>query len=107
MPYNPLDWMDGQTVVNEANLDHMEQGIAAATTTAEAAVPTSSKGQPNGVASLDATGKVPAGQLPPPPSGITWKGAYSAVTTYAPGDIVSYNGRYWLAAQSSSGSTPS
>ena len=107
MAYPKTDWMDGQTVVNEANLDKMEAGIAAAHVTADAAVPTSTKGQPNGVPSLDATGKVPASQLPPAPAGITWKGAYSAATSYVAGDIISYNGRYWLAAQPSSGSTPS
>jgi len=107
MAYTPLDWMDGQTIVNEANLDHMEQGIDVAHDIAEAAIPKTEKAQALGVASLGADGKVPAAQLPPAPAGITWKGAYSAVTSYVPGDIVSYNGRYWLAAQSSSGSTPS
>jgi hypothetical protein len=65
-----------------------------------------SKGVANGIPSLDATGKVPAGQLPAPPSGITWEGAYSAATPYQAGDVVSYGGRYYLALQNSTGSTP-
>jgi hypothetical protein len=47
--------------------------------------------------------EAPAPTVPP---GITWRGAYSAATAYVPGDIISYAGRYWLAAQASTGSTP-
>ena len=38
--------------------------------------------------------------------GVTWRGAYSGATPYVAGDLVSYAGRYWLAAQASTGSTP-
>lgn len=107
MAYTPLDWMDGQTVVNEANLDHMEQGIDQAHDIAEAAIPKTEKAVAQGVATLGADGKVPATQLPPQIPGITWEGVYSAVVSYQPGDVVSYNGRYWLAVQNSSGTTPS
>jgi hypothetical protein len=107
MAYTKTDWMDGQTVVNEANLDKMEQGIYDAHVLAEAQIADAEKGQPLGVATLGADGKVPTAQLPPQIPGITWEGVYSAVTSYQPGDVVSYNGRYWLAVQNSSGTTPS
>lgn len=43
----------------------MLRAIAAATAQSTGAIPESEKGQPNGVASLDGTGKVPASELPP------------------------------------------
>jgi len=56
-PYVPTDWSDGQTPVDEAHLDKIEAGIAAAQRLEE-------KGAVNGYAALDATGKVSAAQLP-------------------------------------------
>ena len=43
----------------------------------------------------------------PPAEGVSWEGAWASGTAYTPGDIVSYNGRYWLAAQANTGSAPS
>lgn len=68
---------DGMMTVNanfakvQAGVDAVEQGVASATATAndaktkaDAAVPASQKGMANGVAPLDAAGKVPAAHLP-------------------------------------------
>lgn len=55
------------------------------------AVPTTAVGQPNGVASLDSSGKVPAGQLPDVSGGFilsTEKGAASGVATLDSGTKV-------------------
>lgn len=57
MTYTPTDWVDGVTLVGAAQMDKIEAGLIAAE---EKAL----KGQANGYASLDPTGKVPAAQLP-------------------------------------------
>ena len=74
----------------------------------DSVIPLDQKAVANGVASLGSDGKVPTAQLPPISAGggVVWEGAYSAATAYQAGDLVSYNGRYWLAAQPSTGSTP-
>ena len=51
------------TTIN-ASITTLTTGLAAATVTANAAVPTSSKGAANGVASLDSGGHIPTSQLP-------------------------------------------
>lgn len=56
-PYAPTDWSDGATPVDAVHMDKIEAGIAAAQIVEE-------KGVANGYAALDATGKVPAAQLP-------------------------------------------
>lgn len=63
MPYNPTDWIEGQTALGPTNLNKMEQGIAAAATLAEGAVPASSLTSPGGteplkVAVTNADGRV-------------------------------------------------
>jgi hypothetical protein len=66
MPYSPKDWRDGPaggTPINAAALEDIEQRLAAHADTKQSA---SQKGQPNGYASLDGSGRVPASQLPPP-----------------------------------------
>ena len=56
------------------------------------------------------TGQEPAPLVPEPepviPPAITWEGAWSGATTYQAGDVVAYGGRYWLAAQGNTNSTP-
>ena len=66
----------------------------------------SEKALANGYPSLDATGKVPAAQLPAGGGGVTYRGAYAGATAYNPGDIVTYNGIDYMAAQASTGQTP-
>lgn len=41
MPYDPTTWVDGVTTLGPTNLNHIEQGIDAATDTADGAVPKS------------------------------------------------------------------
>lgn len=70
MTYVVTDWSDGQTPVDATHLDKIEAGIATADATAALAQPLAQKGAVNGYASLDATGKVPSSQLPPPPAAV-------------------------------------
>jgi microcystin-dependent protein len=76
--YTPTTWVDGTTPINAANLNKIEQALDTADDSiqdhsgrinaVEAEVDTkmdqSLYGIPTGVATLDATGKVPAAQLP-------------------------------------------
>lgn len=67
MPYTEQTWHDLPTQdspINAARLTHIEDGVAAATTTADAAIPGLQKGAANGVAALDGNTKVPTGQIP-------------------------------------------
>lgn len=67
MAYTPQAWVngkDGGTPLSAARLAHMEDGIAGAAAVADAALPASQKGAPNGVATLGADGLVPTAQIP-------------------------------------------
>lgn len=67
MPYTPKTWEDAPstaTPIVAAELNRMEAGIASGVTTAEAAVPRNEVGAAEGVASTDASGRVPLAQLP-------------------------------------------
>lgn len=80
MTYSKQSWADNSasTPLSAARMSHIEDGIAAvdsaaataqataasAQTTANAAVPATQVGAASGVASLDATGKVPTAQVP-------------------------------------------
>lgn len=80
MSYNKQTWADGDTggtPISATRLNYIENGIAAAASTADAAastanaaIPAAQKGVANGVASLDSTGNVPATQLANAPTTI-------------------------------------
>ena len=100
MAYTRTDWMDGQTVVSEANLDKMEQGIYDAHVLAEAQIADAEKGQPLG--RRDARGGRQGARprsFPRRSPASPGRARTRRSPRYQPGDIVSYNGRYWLAAQ--------
>jgi hypothetical protein len=69
MPFTPVTFIDGVTLLNKATFDALQAGVIAAERTENKAVA-------NGYASLDATGKVPVAQLP---------GAAGAVPTFTYG----------------------
>lgn len=54
------------------------RAVAVATAAALGAIPDSEKGQPNGVATLDASGKIPTAQMPV--GDVTYKGNWNATT---------------------------
>lgn len=78
MSYTPTNWVDGTTPVNAALMNKIEQALDTQDSTIEnhdgrldtvetevdAKLEASAAGAPLGVATLDATGKVPAAQLP-------------------------------------------
>lgn len=67
MAYTPQTWHDSpatDTPIDSSHLTHIESGIQAAAATADAALPATQKGAANGVATLDATSKLPATQVP-------------------------------------------
>jgi hypothetical protein len=94
----PVNWVDGVTPVNAANLETMEADTAAKQAAAE-------KAQANGYAPLDASAKVPLVHLPPV-SGVDYIGGWGAGTPYKRGDVVRYNGNDYLAVNDSTGVTP-
>lgn len=68
MSYTPQNWVNkqtgaGATPLSAGRLNYMENGIAAAASAADAAIPAAQKGVPNGVAPLDINGLVPASML--------------------------------------------
>lgn len=68
MAYTQQNWVNkttgtGSTPLSAARLSYIENGIAAAASTADAAIPAAQKGVANGVASLDGSSQVPANQL--------------------------------------------
>jgi hypothetical protein len=101
MVYIPFDWRDNIDMVDEAHLDHMEQGIATADAAAAAnaaALPgkenKSEKGAALGYTPLDGTSKVPLAFLPPiAPGGasLAFLGDWAA-GTYQDGDVAVRNG---------------
>lgn len=77
MDFQKKDWQF-RDVISENELNRMEDGIEEGITKAEQAqqsaqnkIDQSEKGQPGGVATLDASGKVPESQLPELPSPVT------------------------------------
>jgi Carbohydrate-binding module family 5/12 len=94
----PVDWVDGVTWVNAANLEIMEADIAAKQVSAD-------KGAANGYAPLDASSKVPLVNLPPV-SGVDYIGTWGAGVAYKKGDVVTYQGKDYMAVNDSTGVTP-
>lgn len=102
MAYTPTTWVDNVTPVNAANLNKVETGLDAAdqaatdaAAAAETKIPLTEKAAVNGVASLDATGKVPTAQLPPVGADLSYDGDWVA-GTYQDGDIVVKDGVAYL-----------
>ncbi|MHB8681285.1 MAG: glycosyl hydrolase family 28-related protein [Acidimicrobiales bacterium] len=58
---------------------------------------TANRAQPNGYASLDNTGNIPAVQLGNVPANVRYRGAWQANTTYAVNDAVTNNGGFYVA----------
>lgn len=73
MPYSPIDFINSNTDLDELTLDHLQQGVIDAERVEY-------KGAVNGYAALDATGKVPAAQLP------------AAASSAIPGEIRMWSG---------------
>jgi len=99
MPYAPTDWVNGTTPLNDANLDHIEQGI----TDAHAGLPPSPSGQDGkflSVAGGAMVWAVPSG------GGVDYENDWAAGTPYQQGDVVIHNGVQYLAVNPSTGSTP-
>ena len=50
---------------------------------------------------------VPLGAAPvPPPNAVEWKGLWSAATTYQAGHLITYGGKYYIAAITSTNVVP-
>lgn len=67
MAYSKQTWANGSaggTPLSAARLQHLEDGLEAAATVADDAIPATQKGASSGVATLDSGGKIPATQLP-------------------------------------------
>jgi pectate lyase-like protein len=85
-PQGPWEnYPDTSTPITAEKLTGFDDGIAAATaqanaarTTATLAVPLAQRGADNGVATLDANGKVPSDQLPTNPEGVFYVADYGA-----------------------------
>src|SRR5215510_14220988 len=75
-------FVDGVTPLNAVNMNKLQTR--------------DEEGQANGYASLDATGKVPVGQLPAIGAQLTYEGDWAAPTTYDDGDVVVRNGIVYL-----------
>jgi hypothetical protein len=111
-PYTKVNWTDNVTPENATTLGKMDQGIKdvddalVLVETGKQAI--SEKGQVNGYASLDGTGKVPLAQLPPISSGggIDYENDWSGAVPYAAGDVVKFNGVEYLAVNPSTNQAP-
>ena len=75
-------FVDGVTPLNAVNMNKLQTR--------------DEEGQANGYASLDATGKVPVGQLPAIGAQLTYEGDWAAATTYDDGDVVVKGGIAYL-----------
>ena len=72
MTYTPVDWTDGVTPVNAANLDHIEQGID------------------------DVDSRLTVIETTPQGAELTYEGDYAGATTYQDGDVVMKDGVAFL-----------
>lgn len=94
MAYAEQAWTngkDGGTPLSAARLTHIEDGIAAAATVADAAIPAAQKGAANGVATLAADGTIPTAQIPAlalvTAQAVASQAAMLALANVQPGDI--------------------
>jgi hypothetical protein len=107
--YVPTDWVDGDTPVNAANLDKLEQGLAAASQDALGALagnPPDPTSQPDGKWLTTAGGAMVWADAPAGGGGIEYENVWSAVVPYDAGDVVRYNGIDYLAVNPSTGQEP-
>ena len=97
----PVNWTDGVSPVNAANLEIMEADTAAKQAASE-------KAQANGYAPLDATAKVPLVNLPPlgGGGGVDYIGTWGSGVAYKKGDVIRHNGNDYMAVNVSTGVTP-
>lgn len=81
MAYTKQEWTDNDatTPITGDRLDVIEEGIRTAHVTADAAIPSTQKGAAGGVAPLDAQAKVPAANLPTPPTVVTDHGTLTGL----------------------------
>jgi len=100
--YSPTDWVDGTTPLDEAHLDKIEQGIAAA----YLRLPPSPTGQDGKWLTVAGGAMVWAAAPAGGGGGLDWEGGWLAPTAYVKGDVVTYGGVVYGAVNDSTGQTP-